>query len=149
MRVAFEAWNFCNEVGQEAPLMGSPRAADCFDLSSKPNHMTLTDIDYIITQVQVQVQCNTRSQKLIKNLESFHGLGPGDIKNTDLYAAQKELYLGSLCQVEDTPSLKPWQFWMVMMKNGNYDTMSGLCPKDGEKVRPLIQGGFHALDGVA
>ena len=39
LRVAFEAWNFCNEVGEEAPNMGSPRAADCFDLSSssKPN----------------------------------------------------------------------------------------------------------------
>lgn len=36
LRVAFEAWNFCNEVGQEAPRMGSPRAADCFDLSGKP-----------------------------------------------------------------------------------------------------------------
>jgi hypothetical protein len=35
LRVAFEAWNFCNEVGFEAPHMGSPRAADCFDLSSK------------------------------------------------------------------------------------------------------------------
>lgn len=38
LRVAFEAWNFCNEVGQEAPKMGSPRAADCFDLSSKHKH---------------------------------------------------------------------------------------------------------------
>jgi hypothetical protein len=38
LRVAFEAWNFCNEVGQEAPGMGSPRAADCFDLSSKNKH---------------------------------------------------------------------------------------------------------------
>lgn len=33
LRVGFEAWNFCNEVGKEAPLMGSPRAADCFDLA--------------------------------------------------------------------------------------------------------------------
>lgn len=33
LRVALEAWNFCNEVGEEAPGMGSPRAADCFDLS--------------------------------------------------------------------------------------------------------------------
>lgn len=32
LRVGFEAWNFCNEVGQEAPGMGSPRAADCFDV---------------------------------------------------------------------------------------------------------------------
>lgn len=41
LRVAFEAWNFCNEVGQQAPHMGSPRAAQCFDLSEgKPNHIT-------------------------------------------------------------------------------------------------------------
>lgn len=38
LRVGFEAWNFCNEVGkEEAPSMGSPRAADCFDLSSQSN----------------------------------------------------------------------------------------------------------------
>ena len=41
LRVAFEAWNFCNEVGQEAPHMGSLRAADCFDLSGKPYHLVL------------------------------------------------------------------------------------------------------------
>lgn len=35
LRVALEAWNFCNEVGDEVPGMGSPRAADCFDLSGK------------------------------------------------------------------------------------------------------------------
>lgn len=39
LRVALEAWNFCNEVGEEAPGMGSPRAADCFDVSGK-NHLT-------------------------------------------------------------------------------------------------------------
>lgn len=32
IRVGLESWNFCNEVGQEAPNMGSPRAADCADL---------------------------------------------------------------------------------------------------------------------
>ncbi|CAK9158365.1 unnamed protein product [Ilex paraguariensis] len=31
-RFALEAWNFCNEVGMEAPNMGSPRLADCADL---------------------------------------------------------------------------------------------------------------------
>lgn len=38
LRVAIEAWNQCNEVGQEAPAMGSPRMADCFDVdnSSSP-----------------------------------------------------------------------------------------------------------------
>lgn len=32
VRVGLEAWNFCNEVGAEAPKMGSPRLADCADL---------------------------------------------------------------------------------------------------------------------
>lgn len=38
LRVAIEAWNQCNEVGFEAPHMGSPRQADCFDFhnSSTP-----------------------------------------------------------------------------------------------------------------
>lgn len=31
-RFGLEAWNFCNEVGMEAPNMGSPRMADCADL---------------------------------------------------------------------------------------------------------------------
>lgn len=35
LRVGLEAWNFCNEVGEEATGMGSPRAADCFDISGK------------------------------------------------------------------------------------------------------------------
>ena len=32
---------------------------------------------------------------------------------------------------------KPWQFWMVMLKNGNYDTRSGLCPENGKKAPPF------------
>lgn len=34
LRVAIEAWNQCNEVGEEAPNMGSPRVADCFDVDN-------------------------------------------------------------------------------------------------------------------
>jgi hypothetical protein len=30
--LAIESWNQCNEVGEEVPSMGSPRAADCFDI---------------------------------------------------------------------------------------------------------------------
>ena len=33
LRLAIEAWNQCNEVGEEAPRMGSPKKADCFDLN--------------------------------------------------------------------------------------------------------------------
>lgn len=45
LRLAIESWNQCNEVGDETPNMGSPRAADCFDvyksaqlLNSEPHH---------------------------------------------------------------------------------------------------------------
>ncbi|TKY52408.1 hypothetical protein E2542_SST23930 [Spatholobus suberectus] len=122
LRVAFEAWNFCNEVGQEAPHMGSPRAADCFDLTGSLTHKV------------------TEADNKLGVGDSFPGLKPEYINNTDLYAVEKELYLGSLCEVADTP--KPWQFWMVMLKNGNYDTRSGLCPKDGKKVPPFSPGRF-------
>lgn len=64
--------------------------------------------------------------------QSFPGVNPGALGNADLYAAQKELYLGSLCEVKDRPN--PWQFWMVMLKNGNYDSGSGLCPQNGKKA---------------
>lgn len=72
--------------------------------------------------------------------DSFPGMKPEASNNTDIYAAQKEVYLGSICEVKDTP--KPWQFWMIMLKNGNYDTTSGLCPQDGKKVPPFSPGRF-------
>ncbi|KAL7137881.1 hypothetical protein ABFS83_10G124400 [Erythranthe nasuta] len=119
LRVAFEAWNFCNEVGHEAPSMGSPRAADCFDLS---------DTSVITHKV-------TEADNKLGVGSPFPGLSPGALNNPDLYAAEKELYLGTLCEVS------AWQFWMVMLKNGNYDTMSGLCPENGKKVAPFNDNG--------
>ncbi|KAA8549019.1 hypothetical protein F0562_000703 [Nyssa sinensis] len=123
LRVAFEAWNFCNEVGKEAPGMGSPRAADCFDLSNDSQNHKVTEAD----------------NKLGVG-KAFPGLSPKSLNNSDLYAVEKELYLGSLCEVADTP--KPWHFWMVMLKNGNYDTKSGLCPENGKMVPPFNPGRF-------
>lgn len=137
LRVAFEAWNFCNEVGQEAPGMGSPRAADCFDLSSKNKHRRRKHA--VLKSSFLKHQVSEADNKLGVG-QPFPGLAPGAINNTDLYAMQKELYLGSLCQVEDTPN--PWQFWMVMLKNGNYDTTSGLCPRNGKKAPPFSPGRF-------
>ncbi|KAK6941147.1 hypothetical protein RJ641_030678 [Dillenia turbinata] len=123
LRVAFEAWNFCNEVGQEAPSMGSPRAADCFDLSAaSPKHK----VSEAVNRLGVG--------------KSFPGLSPRAYCDPDLYAVEKELYLGSLCEVQD--SSKPWNFWMVMLKNGNYDTRSALCPENGKKVSPFKPGRF-------
>ncbi|XP_024018165.1 uncharacterized protein LOC21397039 [Morus notabilis] len=123
LRVGFEAWNFCNEVAQEAPHQGSPRAADCFHLSG-------SSLKHIVTEEDNKLGVG----------KPFPGLNPGSLKNADLYAVEKELYLGSLCQVEDTP--RPWQFWMIMLKNGNFDTRSGFCPSDGKKVPPFSSTRF-------
>lgn len=65
----------------------------------------------------------------------FPGLKPGSLNNVDLYAVEKELYLGSLCEVKDSP--RPWHFWMIMLKNGNFDTQSGFCPSNGKRVPPF------------
>lgn len=52
--------------------------------------------------------------------------GSFEISNdADLYVVEKEKYLASLCEVKD--SKQPWHFWMLMLKNGNYDQSSGLC----------------------
>lgn len=67
--------------------------------------------------------------------KTFTGLKPEDLQDPNVYAVQKELFLGYLCEVEDKP--RPWQFWMVMLKNGNYDTNSGLCPENGKKIAPF------------
>lgn len=56
VRVALEAWNFCNEVGFEVPNLGSPRWADCADLycSSDSGTSSLSLFSYstlLISQV--------------------------------------------------------------------------------------------------
>ncbi|GAV64084.1 hypothetical protein CFOL_v3_07602 [Cephalotus follicularis] len=151
LRVAFEAWNFCNEVGQEAPGMGSPRAADCFDLSleriHRRKHTARKDklIDCFDTAKSSLIHKVSEQVNALGVGQSFPGLSPVALKNPDLYAVQKELYLGSLCEVADTPT--PWQFWMVMLKNGNYDTQSGLCPANGKKVPPFKPGRFPCFGG--
>lgn len=70
----------------------------------------------------------------------FSGLTMKALNDPDLYAAEKELHLGSLCEVDDTP--RPWQFWTIMLKNGNFDPHSGLCPKNGKKAPPFSSGSF-------
>ncbi|KAF8406456.1 hypothetical protein HHK36_008543 [Tetracentron sinense] len=70
-------------------------------------------------------------------------ISPEALNKTDLYAVEKKLHLGSLCEVADT---KSWHFWMVMLKNGNYDTKSGLCPENGKKDlwgMDKMRGGFN------
>ncbi|KAI4319917.1 hypothetical protein MLD38_033456 [Melastoma candidum] len=139
LRVAFEAWNFCNEVGAEAPGMGSPRAADCFDLSVKHSHgrerpgrlPLRSKLHYNSSSLRLRHRVAEAHNKLGMG-QSFPGVDQNTLRNADLYAAQKEVFLGSLCEVRERPN--PWQFWMVMLKNGNYDGRSGLCPQNGKKA---------------
>lgn len=55
--------------------------------------------------------------------------------DVDKYAAWKEVYLGTKCEVSDTP--RPWQFWMIMLKSGNMDTLAATCPENGKKAQPF------------
>lgn len=77
--------------------------------------------------------------------DSDNNLGVGDkfpiegfesYEDPDMFAVQKELYLASLCEVHE--STKPWQFWMIMLKNGNFDKNTTLCPENGKKVTKII-----------
>ncbi|XP_016468631.1 uncharacterized protein LOC107791135 [Nicotiana tabacum] len=133
LRVAIEAWNQCNEVGEEAPKMGSPRAAECSDvLDSQQQGGNCSACTRVPPSLVHRV---TEEDNLLGIGKSFDGLDKKALFNPDLYAAEKELYLGSKCQVDDKPN--PWQFWMIMLKSGNMDTYAAKCPKNGHKVGPF------------
>ncbi|KAK2658991.1 hypothetical protein Ddye_005524 [Dipteronia dyeriana] len=139
VRVGFEAWNFSNEVGFEAPQMGRRRLADCADLYC---NNILTD------SLGGAPFVNGRKCEVHHKVnESDHSLGTGDkfpvtgfvsFSDPDLFAVEKELYLGSLCEVHE--STKPWQFWMIMLKNGNFDKNTTLCPENGRNVSKIVTG---------
>uniref|UniRef100_A0A0E0DP57 DUF7705 domain-containing protein n=1 Tax=Oryza meridionalis TaxID=40149 RepID=A0A0E0DP57_9ORYZ len=138
LRVAWEAWNFCNEVGREAPGMGSPRGADCFDLEN--------GVDENGQPTYKVVHRVTDADNNLRAGDPLPG-SPANITDVDLYAAAKELYLGDRCQVPDSPS--PWQFWMVMLKNGNLDTTAAICPENGRPARPFSQTSRFPCPGGA
>ncbi|KAK2996790.1 hypothetical protein RJ639_025425 [Escallonia herrerae] len=154
LRVAIEAWNQCNEVGEEAPGMGSPREADCFDVHSSRSQNILLAIGlnccntshllmfsvcpfFLLpcaagTKVKVVHRVGEKANK--RGISSAKAQNLGKI-NVNKYAAWKEKYLGRKCQVQDEPN--PWQFWMIMLKSGNMDTLAAVCPKNGMKSEAL------------
>ncbi|KAA8519608.1 hypothetical protein F0562_013947 [Nyssa sinensis] len=86
LRLAIEAWNQCNEVGEEAPNMGSPRAADCFDIykaSPQPkgekNCSLCNSIPYIL------VHRVTEEENKLGVGQPFHGGQPKAFVDIDLY----------------------------------------------------------------
>lgn len=135
LRLAIESWNQCNEVGEEAPNMGSPRAADCFDAYEASPSSKKTSCSLCNALPHVLVHRVTEEDNKLGVGESFLGLPDKARFDVDLYAANKEIYLGSKCQVQDTPN--PWNFWMIMLKSGNMDTFAAKCPKNGYKTGPF------------
>ncbi|XP_057524941.1 uncharacterized protein LOC130804501 [Amaranthus tricolor] len=135
VRIAFEAWNFCNEVGFEAPHMGSPRLADCTDLYC-PNIQEVTNAYFMSKEDGCKVHHKVNdSDNRLRAGKNFPVPGFQPYADPDLYAVEKELYLASLCEVSDSEG--PWHFWMVMLKNGNFDKNTTLCPENGKKVSKI------------
>ncbi|WCJ27255.1 hypothetical protein M5689_009018 [Euphorbia peplus] len=135
LRLAIESWNQCNEVGDEVPNMGSPRAADCFDVykaSPSPKEKNCSMCNLV---PHILVHRVTEEENKLGVGDYFLGVQQKSLYDANLYAAEKEVYLGSKCQVEDTPN--PWQFWMIMLKSGNMDTYAAKCPKNGLKIGPF------------
>ncbi|KAL1219906.1 hypothetical protein V5N11_021687 [Cardamine amara subsp. amara] len=139
-RIALEAWNFCNEVGNEAPSKESPRFADCAPLSCPIHQDSLEQrLDSQGSKCEVYHLVNEIENKLAAG-DKFPVSGFISYKDPDLFANEKERYLGSLCKIHDDIEEEPWYFWMIMLKNGNFDKNSTLCPEYGRKVSKIVTG---------
>ncbi|XP_051123525.1 uncharacterized protein LOC127246296 [Andrographis paniculata] len=125
-RFAWEAWDFCNEVGTETPYMGSPRMADCADLYCPPSTSSGSGWG---SECQVLHRVN----ESVNRWRAGDGCLPTTLStDPNIYAVEKEKYLGRLCEVRD------WYFWMIMLKNGNFDKNTTLCPENGKKVAKIV-----------
>nr|DAD44008.1 TPA_asm: hypothetical protein HUJ06_002238 [Nelumbo nucifera] len=139
LRLAIDSWNYCNKVGYEAPKMGSPAAADCFDV-----HPKTFSVHHRVTEADNRLSVGNPFPS------SFRGQDLSHLNDPDLYAVQKELYLGSKCEVHgnDLRFISDYyQFWMITLRNGNLDTHAGLCPSKGRKVGPFehSEGGLSCF----
>lgn len=76
------------------------------------------------------------SDNSLKSGDKFPVADFNSSTDPDLFAVEKELYLGSLCEVHE--SAEPWHFWMFMLKNGNFDKNTTLCPENGKQVKKIV-----------
>ena len=115
---AWCGWNFCN--GAKAPEeydrlnFSSPRLADCQISSKGKNAVSVED-------------------NLLRAGESIPG--ENETKDVEVFAREKELFLGRLCARPFATDKKiKFSHWSVMFKSGNMDLSKGLCPETlGEK----------------
>lgn len=99
--------------------------------------------EIISTGKFLKKECKCGVYHKVNELDNLLSVGndfPGDgfisYMDPDLYAVEKEKYLGSLCEVKTSD--EPWQFWMIMLKNGNFDKTTTLCPENGRKVEKIV-----------
>ncbi|XP_024537461.1 uncharacterized protein LOC9649132 [Selaginella moellendorffii] len=115
-RVLLEGWNFCNGAENIGSGQPSPRWADCTDKVCKPDSVC-SPYSFV-----------SNNDNQLRTGDIFPNRAFKSYQNPDLYAVEKEKFLASLCQVSDFSNHHPWYFWNSMLKNGNFDMSSGLCP---------------------
>eukprot|EP00249_Psilotum_nudum_P000872 c13029_g1_i1 orf=248-1840(+) len=125
VRVSIEAWDFCNNVGRDSLGLPSPRQADCADIWCPSGTGPCTVFQHVKLQ-----------DNMLKAGDVFPQAAFKDSADPDQYAVEKELYLASLCEVRKSQS-EAWQFWTVMLKNGNFDLSSGSCPSTSPQSRTI------------
>ncbi|KAJ6402229.1 hypothetical protein OIU84_014343 [Salix udensis] len=94
LRLAIESWNQCNEVGEEVPHMGSPRAADCFDIYKASPKADEKNCSLCKSLPYALVHRVTEEDNRLGVGNPFPGVQPNALYDVNLYAADKELYLG-------------------------------------------------------
>ena len=79
---------------------------------------------------------------------------PFNLSDPDVYAVAKEIYLGELCAVYDSQQdgeahgasrsrSRSWNFWMIMLKNGNFDPDFGQCLATSTRGGPFFLPRFE------
>jgi|EP00505_MAST-04D_sp_SCG-Rhode-Island_P002928 hypothetical protein len=130
---AWCGWNFCN--GAEQPKeyarlqFPSPRLADCALTLGGSNAISSFD-NSLRTGTPIP--------------------GQNDTTDVDMYAREKELYLGSLCSRPFLPFASiNYSHWSVMFKSGNFNVSVGVCPATlvdaGVGRKPAVNLKFNNL----
>ncbi|CAK9200493.1 unnamed protein product [Sphagnum troendelagicum] len=146
VRVEVEAWDFCNRVGNFSSGSPSPRWADCADLQCSEGKKKLSNPLAGLSTCNVSNQVTEADNELqtgdpFPMTSSAGSSSFTNFANADLYAVEKEKYLGSLCAVTDSENLLPWYFWTIMLKNGNFDENLGLC-ESFATAKPAMKSNF-------
>ena len=124
----WEGWNFCNQAGNVSAWPDSLRLSLPSSSSAGSWYVPGTSprfADCVSPQGDSLVAVSD-------NLLSFPDPLPGrsfPLSNgVNWYAQEKARYLGSLCR-QQADGGRAWEWWTLMVKNGNLDLSAGQCPE--------------------